>query len=240
MQFWSLKGFVDYEAVRKLQLDLVELRHLNLIPDTVLFLEHTPVVTQGRGLQFTGTPRPRHMPRPALMPEGIAFCESERGGDLTYHGPGQLVIYPICKLDGSGFAPDHDVAGFLRKIEDILIRYLKAQGLVAASREAATGVWIGNQKVASMGIAIRKWVTYHGIAVNGVNDLKPFYLISPCGFSPEVMTRLSDHMDFSRSGGWRGDLELFYAQAMSAAVHEIEHLSLEDAERRVAETFPRN
>jgi len=232
MQFWSLKDPVDYEPVRQLQLDLVELRYLNQVPDTILFLEHTPVVTQGRGLQFTGTPRPRHMPRPTLMPEGISFSESERGGDLTYHGPGQLVIYPICKLDGSGFGPHHDIAGFLRKIEQILIHYLAAQGLVAGSRQNATGVWIGNQKIASMGIAIRKWVTYHGIAINGDNDLNPFHLISPCGFNPEVMTRLSDHVDMTEVN-WRGYLESFCAQSMSADSHQIEVLSLSDAQARV-------
>lgn len=232
MQFWSLQGFVDYEAVRKLQLDLVELRCQGFIPDTVLFLEHMPVVTQGRGLQFTGTPRPRHMPRPVMMPAGIAFCESERGGDLTYHGPGQLVIYPICKLEGSGFAPYHDVAGFLRRIEHILVGELQSRGLQAEVREHATGVWIKDRKVASLGIAIRKWVTYHGIAINGVNDLQPFFLMSPCGFSPEVMTRLCDQMPLDEKL-WRKDFEQLYARSMSSGAFEIESLSLEQAQARV-------
>jgi len=232
MQFWALEGHVDYEAVRKLQLNLVDLRCLDQIPDTVLFLEHTPVVTQGRGLQFTGTPRPRHMPKPAQWPAGVVFCESERGGDLTYHGPGQLVIYPICKLNGAGFAPHHDVALFLRRMEQILINDLTSKGLKAESREQATGIWIDQKKVASLGIAIRKWVTYHGMAINVVNDLKPFFLISPCGFSPEVMTRLEDQMKID-SQHWRRDLEELYAKAMSPGAFEREVLSLEQAQARV-------
>src|SRR5690606_30396973 len=147
-------GLTDYEEVRKVQLHLIELRSEDLIEDTVLFLEHTPVVTRGRGLQFTGSPRPRQMPLVQPLPAGIQFVETERGGDLTYHGPGQLVIYPMCKLDGSGFAPRHDVEGFLRKLERIVIEELESRGLAAHSRKNATGVWIGEKKVASMGIAI--------------------------------------------------------------------------------------
>ena len=209
MQFWSLKNLVSYEAARKLQHEFVEKRALDLIPDTVLFLEHASVVTQGRGLQFAGTERPRHMPLPMLPPE-IEFAESERGGDLTWHGPGQLVIYPIVKLDGSGFGPDHDVTTFLRQLENLVIDELGSLGLNANAHDNATGVWIGDRKIASLGIAVRKWVSYHGIALNVVNDLAPFHLISPCGFDPEVMTRLQDFPSaWSRIEGaqWRRVLE---------------------------------
>jgi lipoyl(octanoyl) transferase len=147
------------------------------------------------------------MPAPTLLPPEIDFRESERGGDLTYHGPGQLVIYPIFKLDGHGFAPKHDVAGFLRKLEQIFVDDLKALGLAADARENATGVWVGEKKVASIGVAIRKWVTYHGVAINVTNDLKPFHLISPCGFSPEVMTRLKD-LSTAVPEAWRPWLEV--------------------------------
>jgi lipoyl(octanoyl) transferase len=204
MQFQSLPGLTSYEAARKLQLELLDARAAGEIEDTILFLEHEPVVTRGRGLQFTGVARERHMPI-APLPQGIAFAESERGGDLTYHGPGQLVVYPICKLDGDGFGPRHDVAGFLRKLERIFIEELASRGLKAESRESATGVWIGDRKIASIGIAIRKWVTYHGLAINCVNDLAPFRLISPCGFDPEVMTRLTDLTPLSAD--WRSELE---------------------------------
>lgn len=205
MQFRSLPGYVSYENARQLQLTLVEQRSRDEIPDTILFLEHEPVITRGRGLQFTGQPRPRQMPLLQPLPPGIAFAESERGGDLTYHGPGQLVIYPICKLDGHGFAPRHDVGAYLRKIEQILIAELANHGLRGEARENATGVWVGPKKIASIGIAVRKWVTYHGLALNCVNDLAPFHLISPCGFSPEVMTRLCDHVELGTV--WREELE---------------------------------
>src|SRR5690606_1328087 len=128
MRFRSLEGQVGYAEASQLQRQLVEDRAADRIEDTVLFLEHRPVITRGRGLQWTGQPRERHMPPPALLPEGMEFRESERGGDLTYHGLGQLVIYPIFKLDGQGFAPRHDVAGFLRKLEQVFIGELADWG----------------------------------------------------------------------------------------------------------------
>ena len=211
MQFWSLKGSESYSQVRELQSRLVDLRARDEIEDTVLFLEHSAVVTQGRGLQFTGTARPRHMPVPLHLPAGFAFSESERGGDLTYHGPGQLVVYPIIKLDGKGFGPLRDIGLFLRKFEQVFIDEIEALSggvLCAEARENATGVWVkkdslpfGGYKVASIGIAIRKWVTYHGLAINCVNDLKPFHLISPCGFAPEVMSRMVDLFSEHSVGG---------------------------------------
>jgi lipoate-protein ligase B len=127
------------------------------------------------------------------------------------------VIYPIIKLDGKGFGPNHDIGGFLRKFEQILIDELAARGIQAESRENAAGVWAGNRKIASMGIAIRKWVTYHGMAVNCVNDLKYFQLISPCGFSPEVMTKLSDLLKDYDVKNWRTDLEQAFARRMRDA-----------------------
>ncbi len=223
MQFQSLPGVIDYESARKLQLEMVERRADDEIEDTVLFLEHEPVITRGRGLQFTGAPRPKHMPLPAKLPDGITFAESERGGDLTYHGPGQLVIYPICKLDGRGFAPRRDIGGFLRRFERVVgdeICEMSGGRLQYAYREGATGVWVGGRKVASMGIAVKRWVTYHGLALNCVNDLGPFGLISPCGFSSEVMTRLVDLLPAVGLEDWpaaRAKLE----QRLAARMQEL-------------------
>jgi lipoate-protein ligase B len=216
MRFWSLPGLVSYDRARELQLSLLERRAKDQIPDTILFLEHEPVITRGRGLQFTGEVRPRHMPVPVALPPGIAFAESERGGDLTYHGPGQLVVYPIVKLDGQGWAPHHDVTGFLRRFEQVFIDELASLGLRADARSGAAGVWVGDKKIASIGIAVRKWVTYHGIALNVTNDLAPFQLISPCGFSPEVMTRLSELVPGFGDAGWRSRLEAGIAQRVEA------------------------
>lgn len=214
MQFWSLQKYPKYGEIREFQKKLVDLRASDRLEDTVLFLEHAPVVTRGRGLQFTGEERPRQMPL-APLPPGMDFSESERGGDLTYHGPGQLVIYPIIKLDGSGFGPNHDVTAFLRKIEQVFIDVLAESSIEARAAENATGVWCGDRKIASMGIAVRKWVTYHGIAINVVNDLGPFHLISPCGFSPEVMTRWKDLDPKFEEAGWRERLELALARRIS-------------------------
>ena len=155
------------------------------------------------------------------------------------------MIYPICKLDGQGFAPHHDIAGFLRRFEQVFIDLIGELGDGAAqglSRESATGVWVKKtgeaearaRKIASMGIAVRKWVTYHGLAINCVNDLKPFHLISPCGFSPEVMTRLSDWLDegsqsAARLSNWqsegRADLEKRIARRLAGEGSHILQLS---------------
>lgn len=212
LRFKSIQGLTSYEEAREMQKKLVELRANDEIEDTVLFLEHAPVITQGRGLQKTSETRPgdsRHAPLPQNLPEGISFSETERGGDLTYHGPGQLVVYPIFKLDGSSsFCSAHDIDAYLRSLESVFIDVLSEFGLQAKIRPEATGVWVGDRKVASIGIAVRKWVTYHGVAINVVNDLKPFHLISPCGFSPEVMTRLSDLIpQFESREDWRAFLE---------------------------------
>lgn len=224
MRYWSLAGQVSYGRARELQLELLESRSRDEIPDTVLFLEHEAVVTRGRGLQRPKAggenPTNRHAPvdEGLLSRKGIAFSESERGGDLTYHGPGQLVIYPIVKLDGRGFGADHDVEGHLRKMERVLFNVLSPFGLKAESKADATGVWVGPRKVASLGIAVRKWVTYHGMAVNVVNDLQPFHLISPCGFSPEVMGRLQDlSPELPKAWervGWRSWLEQEFQREM--------------------------
>lgn len=205
LQFLSLPGLTPYTEARELQQKMVDQRARGEIPDTVIFLEHEPVITRGRGLQGAGSREGgvRHMPAP-MLPPGISFSETERGGDLTYHGPGQLVIYPICLLDGEGFGPRRDIDAFLRKFEGVLINVLARYGLAGEHRRDATGVWVGERKLASIGIAIRKWVTYHGMAVNVVNDFDGFRLISPCGFSPEVMVNLAElESSASLPPGWQ-------------------------------------
>jgi lipoyl(octanoyl) transferase len=256
MLFWSLRTdhaeTVPYDEVRGLQHRLVDFRAQDLIEDLVLFLEHDPVVTRGRGLQYSSTSKNsvRHMPISALPP-GVAFAETERGGDLTYHGPGQLVIYPICKMDGKSFAPVHDVAAFLRKNEQLVItvldRLLETSTISPQAKtepvEEATGVWIraqgetkASKKIASIGIAVKKWVSYHGLALNVVNDLRAYQLISPCGFSPEVMTRLQDWVALPQD--WRGELEKAFAEqfaieAMDGEVARVEKFSLTEVQKRL-------
>jgi lipoyl(octanoyl) transferase len=206
----SLTGLTPYSEAYKLQLKLVELRIQDKIDDTILLLEHTPVITRGRGLQNVSSSsseeQVKQIPISGSLPKDIEFVEVERGGDLTYHGPGQLVAYPIFKIK--------DVHQYLRNLEKILIDTLKTYKLKGGVKENATGVWIGDKKIASIGVAVRKWVTFHGMALNCVNDLKPFGLISPCGFSPEVMCRMSDRVKLSDS--WREDLETNLATRFGA------------------------
>src|SRR5262249_27269405 len=130
-----------------------------------------------------------------------------------------------------GFGPNHDIAGFLRIFERTLIDELSSRGLQATAKESATGVWADDRKVASLGIAVRKWVVYHGMAVNCVNDLKPFHLISPCGFAPEVMTRLADLLPGFDRPEWRGQFEGALAKRLdaSSARPEIRELSCAQA-----------
>lgn len=219
MRFISLKGFVPYSEALRLQHQLVELRSRNLIPDTILFLEHEPVVTRGRGLQFNGEARPRQMPLSAdRLPPEIAFCESGRGGDLTYHGPGQLVVYPICKLSDKTFKrpwPAQDVGGYIRGLEALVIEVLGEFGVRGEQKPQASGVWVGERKVASLGIAVRKWVTFHGVAINVVNSLAPFQLISPCGYQFEVMTRVEDLIPENQKvllQNWRTEFEVCFSK----------------------------
>ncbi len=209
MRFVSLPGTLEYEAARELQLEAVEQRARGEIADTVYFLEHEPVITRGRGLQWTGVPRARHAPIAGPLPEGVAYFESERGGDLTYHGPGQLVIYPIVKLDGLGWGPRRDVAAYLRKLEGVLVAALAEARIAAEARPGATGIWTGAKKIASIGVAVRRWVTFHGAALNVVNDLGPFSAISPCGFAPEVMARIGPEASSASSWreAWEGRIE---------------------------------
>ncbi|MGK5086754.1 lipoyl(octanoyl) transferase LipB [Bdellovibrionota bacterium FG-2] len=215
VEYRSLPGLVGYAEALALQEELVSRRVRDEICDTVLFLEHTPVVTRGRGLQWDplrGGGREgcvRKMPLGPL-PAGVEYCESARGGDLTYHGPGQLVIYPICKLGGDGLAPRLDVGAWVRTLEGLVIGGLDkfVGGTVSFERrENAAGIWGGEQKIASVGVSIRSWVSQHGVAINVVNELDVFRAISPCGFSGEVMTRLCDVSPGVDFAGWRERLE---------------------------------
>lgn len=230
MQFLSLRHqgslLVPYAKAWEYQKSLVEKRVADEIPDTVLFVEHPPTVTRGRGLQWTPErgQSDRAMPIDRLS-KGTEYFEIERGGDLTWHGPGQLVIYPIVKLDGSGFGPDHDVTGFLRKLERVIANWLEKYDLKTESREHATGIWTNGKKIASIGIAVRKWVTYHGIGLNLTNSLTGFQEFSPCGFSSEVMTTLEKEVP-KFHGAKRDQIEKelasFFADEKNPKVSSIE------------------
>lgn len=255
MRFWSISGLVPYESARGLQRQMVELRAAEIIPNIVLLLEHEPVITRGRGLQknlgaetlqHSNAQNGRQMPLAAVLPEELSYSETERGGDLTYHGPGQLVIYPILKLDGSApCAPHHSVTGYIREFEKVICDVLADYGLKAEARESATGVWVGNKKIASIGISVRKWVTFHGVAINCVNSLQPFHLFSPCGFRSEVMTRLADLVpETLYAKDWRATFEDRFTPRFGQGTKEegmlLEPMSWEEAQARVRMTIDEN
>lgn len=180
-------GLRGYEEVWSLQRKLLELRVRKEIPDTLILVEHPHVFTLGKAVAGEA---------PATI-EGVPVFRIERGGQWTYHGLGQLVGYPILDLD----ARQRDIHVFLRSIEESLIRALAKFG-IAGERQEQTGVWVGNKKIASIGAAIRNWVSFHGFALNVNTDLNYFQMISPCGFPGSTMTSmktlLGKDQDFRR------------------------------------------
>ncbi len=167
-------GTRDYKEVWDFQKSLVEKRISGGIPDTLLLVEHFEVITLGvRGKAAD------------VFAADVPVYGVERGGEATYHGPGQLVCYPIFSLkDGPG------VMDFVRKLEEVIILASRDTG-VEAARGKQTGVWVGEKKLASVGLAVKNNVTYHGFAVNVDNDLSRFMLLRPCGMDGSVMTSLT-------------------------------------------------
>jgi len=171
-------GRREYRQVWTLQQELVAQRQRGEIEDTLVLVEHPDVITLGRRLSA---------PANVVAPGDIPVVEIERGGDVTYHGPGQLVGYPILALDGD----ERDLHAYLRNLEEALIGVCADVGLAGGRKAGWTGVWIGERKVASLGIAVRKWVTMHGFALNVATDLARFAAINPCGLDAAVMTSLA-------------------------------------------------
>ncbi len=170
-------GRREYGEVWKLQQELVAARQADAIADTLVLVEHPDVITLGR--------RPSSQAN-VVAPGDIPVFEIERGGDVTYHGPGQLVGYPILKLDDA----ERDLHAYLRNLEEALIGVCADLGLAGRRNPGWTGVWIGERKVASLGIAVRRWVTMHGFALNVATELARFASINPCGLDAAVMTSL--------------------------------------------------
>lgn len=168
-------GTLDYEESLERQRALVAEIQADRCGDTLVFVEHPHVITLGRRREAQGN---------VVAAGDVPVVEIERGGDVTYHGPGQLVAYPICKLEDE----ERDLHLFLRNMEEGIIRALARLTLSAGREEGKTGVWREGRKLASMGIACRKWVTFHGLALNVNTDLSYFSRINPCGFSSSVMT----------------------------------------------------
>lgn len=184
-------GRTAYRTACDRQLALVERRIAGEIGDTLVFTEHEPVFTVGlrRGAEAHLIWPPERLER-----EGIELLKSNRGGDITYHGPGQVVGYPIVSL-----ASRQDLHAYLRLLEQVLINSLGLLGLAATRREGKTGLWLGSRKIAALGVAVRRWVAYHGFALNVNPDLAHFAGIVPCGISAAEGSVTSLQAEFGRA-----------------------------------------
>lgn len=177
-------GRRPYGEVLELQRRLCRARVQQEIGDDLLLLvEHDPVVTLGRGTRETSLP----ITPEVIRRRGVEVFEVERGGDVTFHGPGQLVGYPILDLKGHR----EDLHWYLRTLEESLIDGLGAMGITAGRNPGLTGVWTGGRKIASIGVHVKQWVTLHGFALNVTTDLSYFDLIVPCGISGVTMTSVA-------------------------------------------------
>jgi lipoyl(octanoyl) transferase len=180
-------GRTAYEPACRRQAELVERRMAGDIGDTLVFTEHDPVYTIGLR---SGADRNIVWDGARLSAEGIAVEKTNRGGDITYHGPGQIVGYPIVSLNAR-----RDLHAYLRLLEQVMINAVGSLGLVAARREGLTGIWLGERKVAAIGVAVRRWVTYHGFALNVNANLAHFGGIVPCGIDASQGTVTSLHAE---------------------------------------------
>ncbi len=176
-------GLVPYRKALDIQLRLLEMRKNNEIGDTLLLLEHPPTFTIGR----KGDKEHLLINERYLADRGIHFEEISRGGDITFHGPGQLVGYPIMDLNTKG----RDVHKYLRGLEESIVVVLEDFDIKANRIEGLTGVWVEGHKIASIGVGVKRWVTYHGFALNVNTELSYFDMIVPCGIPDVKMTSIA-------------------------------------------------
>lgn len=182
-------GEMDYDEALSLQMALVERLKFarDDARDTLVLLTHPPVLTIGRG----GAESNIVAPAAILKREGVTVREVSRGGDVTYHGPGQSVGYPIIDLAQKG----KDIHAYLRRLESVIIGFLADYGIEGSRRKGLTGVWVGSEKIASIGVAITRWITYHGFALNVAPNLEHFGLINPCGIKGCAVTSMERILD---------------------------------------------
>lgn len=179
-------GLVPYGEALKRQRELVEERRAGRVPDLLILLQHPPVITLG--VKGDGG-RSNVLAAPERLAElGIDVSETGRGGDVTYHGPGQIVGYPILDL-----RPDRcDVHRYVRDLEDVMIRVCADYGVEAGRINGLTGAWVGNEKIGAIGVRISRWITSHGFAFNVSTNLAEFQLIIPCGITDHGVTSLEN------------------------------------------------
>lgn len=213
-------GQLDYSFAHALQLNLREKVERENIPGFFLLIEHPPVFTLGRGASRS------HLlvDESVLDKEGIKVYEIERGGDITYHGPGQIVGYPIINLNFW----EKDVHLFLRSLEEVLIQFLKRFKVEGFRLPPYTGVWVNQetpQKIAAIGVAVKKWITYHGFALNISTFLPHFNYIIPCGISDKGVTSLERITGHPYSQEEREEMEKLLAQDLGRVFEfEVEEI----------------
>lgn len=173
-------GRLPYADAHARMLQQVEARAAGDVPDTLLLVEHDPVYTVGRHRDASGN---------VLLPGDVPVVDVKRGGDVTFHGPGQLTGYPIVRL------PEHrrDVMAWLHGLEDVCTAVVGRWGIQGQRDPRNTGVWVQGRKIAAIGIALRRWVSFHGFAINNTVDLAWFTRVNPCGMDSSLVTRIADH-----------------------------------------------
>src|SRR5688572_17081677 len=209
-------GIVPYQEALTLQRALVEERRAGRIPDLLLLLQHPPVITLG--VKGDGSRSNIIASSERLAELGVEVSETGRGGDVTYHGPGQIVGYPILDL-----RPDRcDVHKYVRDVEDVMIRVCADYGVAAGRIKGQTGTWVGGDKIGAIGIRISRWITSHGFAFNVGTDLDHFRLIVPCGIANRGVTSLEQatgrtiRMEDAADAVVRRFCEVFQREATSA------------------------
>jgi lipoyl(octanoyl) transferase len=234
-------GLIDYATALDLQHTLVELRKQNRIGDTLLLLEHPSVITLGRNADAKNVLASREQ----LAARGVEIADCDRGGDVTFHGPGQLVGYPI--FDLRSFSPKLGAVDFVRRMEEALIRASGDLGVPAKRVQGLTGVWTDTgrtAKIAAIGVHISRGVTSHGFALNVNNDLELFRLIVPCGIADKPVTSL--RLELPAHGDLKESEELSMEKVVNAVsrnfgrVFERQTLWLESLETLLASASPQD
>jgi lipoyl(octanoyl) transferase len=176
-------GLIGYDEAHGLQVQFVQSVLAGKTPDVLLLLEHLPVITVGK----SGTLDNVLVSQELLDRHGVSLVFSDRGGNVTYHGPGQLVAYPIVDLRSR----DRDAHRYVRDLEEVAIRTLRDFGIESQRDASHPGVWVNGDEIAAIGLSLKKWITMHGIALNVCPNLEHFALINPCGFADRKATSMS-------------------------------------------------
>jgi len=211
----SLPGLTPYTDALGLQMRLLAARQQNQIPDTLLLLEHPPTITLGRGSHESDL----LTPEAELMRQGITIERVDRGGEITYHAPGQLVGYPVLDLRAHG----QDLHQYLRDLEEVLIQALRIMGMEATREPGLTGVWTAGSKIAAIGIKVSRWVTMHGFALNINPDLAPMRRdFVPCGIRDRDVTSIAERLPHAE---WiRATVEPHVLRVFSDVFHLHPHM----------------